>query len=134
MIKKEKINIKYEDIFNQRNIDLISEAIENNPREIKRFLNSFILAFEIFHKKKNFNSNELLIIQVIQLRWNSFFNILINSEMIIKNRLLSEINKYTTFDEDKRSQRLDPNEEEILDTKEAFDKKLRKLLSNYRND
>lgn len=59
---------------------------------------------------------------------------MINSEDDYRNKLLSEINKYTTFDEDKRSQRLDPNEEKILDTKEAFDKKLRKLLSNYRND
>jgi predicted KAP-like P-loop ATPase len=43
---------KYKQALDE-NIDLISTAIENNPREIKRFLNNFIVAYEIFSPKKN---------------------------------------------------------------------------------
>ena len=73
-------------------------------------------------------------IQVIQLRWNNFFNLLINSEDDFRSKLLSEINKYTKFDEEKRSQLLELKDEKTVDTKEAFDAKLRKILSNYKND
>ena len=46
-VKKEIIDDKYTNTIDE-NIELISTAIENNPREIKRFLNNFIVAFEIF--------------------------------------------------------------------------------------
>ena len=50
--------------------NLISIAVENNPRELKRFLNNFMVAFEIFHPIKDFKAKELLLIQAIQLRWD----------------------------------------------------------------
>jgi predicted KAP-like P-loop ATPase len=62
---KELIHKNYRDMIDQ---DLISIAVENNPRELKRFLNNFIVAFEIFNSVGNFKAKELLLIQAIQLR------------------------------------------------------------------
>ena len=70
-------NEKYKDLIDQ---DLISAAVENNPRELKRFLNNFIIAYEIFSTVEHFNAKELLLIQAIQLRWNQFYNLLITSD------------------------------------------------------
>lgn len=128
-IEKEIINIKYKEIFNSKNIDLVSEAIENNPREIKRFLNNFIVSFEIFKSMTNFNANELLIIQVIQLRWINFYILLINSEDDFREKLLNEINKYLKLDEEKRIQILSSDEGKGEESKE-FDLKIRKILYN----
>jgi hypothetical protein len=105
-----------------KNIDIISVAIENNPREIKRFLNNFIVAYEIFYTIKNFNAKELLIIQAIQLRWNSFYNLLIPSG----NHFLNELSKYILIDEDKRSVILNPDK---VEKDQDFDIKIRKILS-----
>jgi predicted KAP-like P-loop ATPase len=92
LIKNGMIHDKFKDLI-EKNIDLISVAIDNNPREIKRFLNNFIVAHEIFSGKKNFEAKELifsgkknfeakelLIIQAIHLRWTKFYNILVKSD------------------------------------------------------
>ena len=47
LVKKGIVHNKFKEIID-KNIELISLAIENNPREIKRFLNNFIVAHEIF--------------------------------------------------------------------------------------
>ena len=74
--EKKLIHEKYINMIDQ---DLISVAVENNPRELKRFLNNFIIAFEIFHSIENFKAKELLLIQAIQLRWKKFYDLLVNS-------------------------------------------------------
>ena len=50
-VKKGITHDRYKSVIDE-NIDLISTAIENNPREIKRFLNNFIVAYEIFSPSK----------------------------------------------------------------------------------
>ena len=58
------------------NSKLISEAVEPNPREIKRFLNSYILTRQILmsektkNKEKNDEAKKLLAIQALRLRWS----------------------------------------------------------------
>jgi predicted KAP-like P-loop ATPase len=59
LIKNGMIHDKFKDLI-EKNIDLISVAIDNNPREIKRFLNNFIVAHEIFSGKKNFEAKDLI--------------------------------------------------------------------------
>ena len=59
LIKKGMIHDKFKDVVD-KNIELISVAIDNNPREIKRFLNNFFVACEIFSGKKNFEPKELI--------------------------------------------------------------------------
>ena len=91
-IKKGMIHDKFKDVVD-KNIELISVAINNNPREIKRFLNNFIVAHEIFSGKKSFekkelifsgkksfDAKELLVIQAIHLRWKKFYNTLVKSD------------------------------------------------------
>ena len=57
------------------NSKLISEAVEPNPREIKRFLNTFILTNQILMNSEmhsletNERAKKLLAVQAIRLRW-----------------------------------------------------------------
>ena len=90
----------HKEIIND-NIGLIITAIENNPRDIKRFLNSFIIAFGIFSKVNEENSKVndkfepkiLLILQAIQLRWNIFYDLLMNSDDEKRIQIFEEIIK-----------------------------------------
>ena len=85
----------YKDMINT-NVELISTAIENNPREVKRFLNKFIVAHQIFSSKKGFNSSELLVIQVIESRWPKFYRLLIASGV----EFVNELEKYLRLDDE----------------------------------
>jgi predicted KAP-like P-loop ATPase len=55
------------------NKSLIASAVELNPREAKRFINSFIIAYEIF--KNNLKPKELLVILALQVRWYTFYQL-----------------------------------------------------------
>ena len=112
------------------NLELISIAIENNPREIKRFLNNFIVAFEIFSPNRKVVAKELLVIQAIQLRWNKFYDLLIKSEDDFRKKLLTEVSKYIKMEEDQRIQILDSDQVK----QEDYDLKIRKLLRNFKLD
>jgi len=122
---KKLIHEKYKDIIDQ---DLVSIAVENNPRELKRFLNNFIIAFEIFNSIENFKAKELLLIQAIQLRWNKFYNLLMTSD----EKFRTELNNYIQMDEDTRLKRLDSDELKEDDKNDVL--RIRKLLSNYKTD
>jgi uncharacterized protein YjbI with pentapeptide repeats/GTPase SAR1 family protein len=125
-INKELIHKDYKNLIDR---DLISTAVENNPREVKRFLNNFIVAYEIFHTIKNFNAKELLLIQAIQLRWNEFYNLLMTSDPSFR----SELSKYSQMDDEKRLKILDTNEVEE-DNEKDYVLRIKHLLSNYKTD
>jgi len=138
LIKNGMIHDKFKDLI-EKNIDLISVAIDNNPREIKRFLNNFIVAHEIFSGKKNFEvkdlifsgkknfeAKELLIIQAIHLRWTKFYNILIKSD----ESFFKELDKYLKMDDETRLKSLDLNE----GNKEERDIKVWKVLRDFKTD
>jgi GTPase SAR1 family protein len=124
---KELIHKNYMDMIDQ---ELISIAVENNPRELKRFLNNFIVAFEIFNSIGNFKANELLLIQAIQLRWNQFYNLLMTSG---DKKFRQELKKYTQMDEDTRLKALESDEVKQDDDKN-YVLRIRKLLGNYKTD
>jgi uncharacterized protein YjbI with pentapeptide repeats len=125
-IDKKLIHEHYKDIID---IDLISIAVENNPREVKRFLNSFIIAYEIFHSIENFKANELLLIQAIQLRWNGFYNLLMTND----SKFRAELSKYSAMDEETLRKTLD-SEEVNEDDEKNYRLRIRKLLGNYKTD
>jgi tetratricopeptide (TPR) repeat protein len=55
--------------------ELISSALDLNPREVKRFINNFIIAAEIF----SINSiipEQLIVVQALKDRWREFYAIL----------------------------------------------------------
>ncbi|HEY7777090.1 MAG TPA: P-loop NTPase fold protein [Nitrososphaeraceae archaeon] len=138
LIKKGMIHDKFKEVI-EKNIDLISVAIDNNPREIKRFLNSFFVAHEIFSGKKNFEAKELifsgkknfeakelLVIQAIHLRWAKFYNILVKSD----DSFFKGLDKYLKMDDETRLKNLDLYEEK----KEDGDIKVWKVLRDFKTD
>ena len=125
-VKKEIIDDKYTNTIDE-NIELISTAIENNPREIKRFLNNFIVAFEIFSPSKLVEEKELLVIQAIQLRWNKFYDLLIKSD----ENFRKELSKYLLMDEEILLKNLESDE---IKEKESYDLKVRRVFREFKSD
>ena len=138
LIKKGMIHDKFKDVVD-KNIELISVAIDNNPREIKRFLNNFFVACEIFSgkknfeakelifsSKKNFEAKELLVVQAVHLRWNKFYNILVKSD----ESFFRGLDKYLKMDEETRLKSLDLYEEK----KDEIDTKVWKVLRDFKTD
>lgn len=68
---------------------MISTAVEENPRETKRFLNNFTIAYEIYHEK-GLDPKELLILQTLNMRWNYSYLSIVTS----KGKFLEEIEPY----------------------------------------
>jgi uncharacterized protein YjbI with pentapeptide repeats len=124
LVKKGMIHDKFKDVVD-KNIELISVAIDNNPREIKRFLNNFFVACEIFSGKKNFEPKELLVVQAVHLRWNKFYNILVKSD----ESFFRGLDKYLKMDDETRLKSLDLYEE-----KDEIDTKVWKVLRDFKTD
>ena len=137
-IKKGMIHDKFKDVVD-KNIELISVAIDNNPREIKRFLNNFIVAHEIFSGKKSFekrelifsgkksfDAKELLVIQAIHLRWKKFYNTLVKSDQ----SFFKGLDKYLKMDDETRFKSLDLYEGK----KDDDDMKIWKVLRDFKTD
>ena len=84
LIKKiiDKLDDPYNKIINEKK-GLIAKLTEFNPREVKRFINSFIIAREIFTeqiKSSEIKDDEILTIQALKMRWDDFFNIFSTNE------------------------------------------------------
>ena len=45
------------------NKDVIAKAVELNPREVKRFINNFIISHEIFSANNKINAKDLLLVE-----------------------------------------------------------------------
>jgi hypothetical protein len=91
------------------NKKLIKEGVESNPREVKRFINNFIIAYEIYSsvKKEDIKPKELLAVQALRVRWNNFYRYISASEEF-RNTIREYIgkseqerNKLFSFDKDK---------------------------------
>jgi hypothetical protein len=58
--------------------DFITNFIEFNPREVKRFINSFIIARELFSDEVDISDktiNEIFAVQALKIRWPTFMSI-----------------------------------------------------------
>ena len=58
----------FREIF-ETNLELITQGVESNPRQIKRFLNVFILSFELVRTDKSIDKEKLLAFQAVRQRW-----------------------------------------------------------------
>lgn len=58
----------------QKHKKTIIRAIDKNPREIKRFINKFIIDYTINSTNPLLKPNEFLVIQALKYRWNIFYN------------------------------------------------------------
>ena len=88
----EKLNDRYSKIIKE-NIGFISLASERNPRELKRFINNFIVSNEIFCGNKEINPQVLLAIQALKVRWLNFYRNLTGNIEFRK-----AVEKYTGMD------------------------------------
>jgi KAP family P-loop domain len=60
--------------FIDDNKKLIALAMKPNPRELKRFINNFIITHEIFSNISSVKTRELFAVQAIRTTWNYFYN------------------------------------------------------------
>ena len=58
------------------NDDMIVSATNHNPRDVKQFINNFIVTHEIFSRNSKVNSFELIIVQALRTRWSDFYKVL----------------------------------------------------------
>jgi len=59
-------------------IKIIVQGTDSNPREIKRFLNSFVLLHNIKQEKmgRTYDPKKMIFLLLIQLRWNDLFRLI----------------------------------------------------------
>jgi hypothetical protein len=86
---------KYSKLVDE-NKEVIAKAVELNPREVKRFINNFIIAREIFSGKE-VKAEELLLVQALKIRWNKFYSYISTDE-----KFTEEVKKYAKKSEDDR--------------------------------
>jgi len=68
--------------FLHQNSGMIARVIDYNPRQLKRFINSVIIAFETFASKENspeITFNEIFLVKILKSEWPDFY-----SEFLIK--------------------------------------------------
>jgi predicted KAP-like P-loop ATPase len=74
-----RIGVKYAGIIDT-NKSIINSALRPNPRELKQFINNFIIANEIFSTRGNFDSEVLLAIHALRTRWPDIYNLVATDE------------------------------------------------------
>lgn len=112
----------------EKNYQMISNAIEANPRELKRFLNNLILSFELI-KNKGMSEENLLIIEALKSRWEEFF-LRYSDEKSTLRKTLSEL-KDDNLEEIKKSISIKREKKEIISTDEEFIEKITLDLWNF---
>jgi hypothetical protein len=68
-----EINPNYYDILKGK-VNLLRTAVKGNPRELKRFVNSFILGIEVFGEKESIKEEKLLVVELMRAMWYHFFD------------------------------------------------------------
>jgi KAP family P-loop domain len=86
---------KYSKLVDE-NKKIIAKAVELNPREVKRFINNFIISREIFSGDE-VKPEELLLVQALKMRWNDFYSYISTDE-----KFRQEVKKYAELSEDDR--------------------------------
>jgi hypothetical protein len=74
LIRINKVDPNYSTLLT-KNKSVLASVVEPNPREIKRFINNFIITNELYpgQLRKNIRKRELLIVQALRFRWHSFY-------------------------------------------------------------
>jgi predicted KAP-like P-loop ATPase len=100
LIKNDKIDSAYKETFETYK-DIIKKVIERTPRQVKRFINTYICEQEVF-KDKNLDQTTHLILTILKFKWYDFYQKLFN-EGYRKNlkEILSDENKLREELEDK---------------------------------
>jgi len=68
--------------FLSENSNMIAKIVDYNPRQLKRFINNVIIAFETFTSQNNspeIKFNEIFLVKILQSEWPDFYNELVRS-------------------------------------------------------
>ncbi len=71
LVDKDKIDPTYKDTIGEYK-DIIQEAIERTPRQLKRFINTYICEQEIF-KEKELDQTIHLVLTILKFKWYNFY-------------------------------------------------------------
>lgn len=116
---KEHSDSKYKEIF-ESNIKIIAQVVEPNPREVKRFLNNFILANQIYGiDNKLIRQNELLALQGLLLRWPWFYNAIMD-DIDIRDSI-KELTKVDLTEEQKNKIKEGSVKKRVLEEKKLLE-------------
>jgi CII-binding regulator of phage lambda lysogenization HflD len=77
--------------FLRQNSTMIAKVVEYNPRQLKRFINNVIIAFETFASNKNSQQikfDEIFLVKILKKEWPDFYS------EFIKSRDFREIIKW----------------------------------------
>jgi hypothetical protein len=124
LLRNDLINEDYKGII-QDNAKLISEVVEKNPRDVKRFINNFIVAYEINSSNKNIDPAHLLLVQAINVRWNNFYRLMVSSTQEMRE----EITKYVEMKEETRITQLESKK-----IQEGFSADIKRVLNDFKLD
>ncbi len=74
LLKRGHIDETYRQLI-EENKDTISNVVEPIPREVKCFVNSFLISYKICSGMGSIKPKELLLIQALKSRWYDFYRI-----------------------------------------------------------
>jgi len=69
--------------FLSENSDMVARVVDYNPRQLKRFVNNVIVAFETFASQKYFAKikfNEVFLVKILKSEWSDFYAELIRNQ------------------------------------------------------
>lgn len=69
--------------FLSENSDMVARVVDYNPRQLKRFVNNVIIAFETFASQKNFAKirfNEVFLVKILKSEWPDFYGELVKNQ------------------------------------------------------
>ena len=111
-----KLNSDYTKFLCQNSV-MVARVVDYNPRQLKRFINNVIVAFETFASKKDspeIQFNEIFLFKILKSEWPEFYTEFIHNKdfreivrwMITKPRDLRKYFKYIkTFTEEHPTER-----------------------------
>ena len=101
LVDKDKIDPTYKNTIGEYK-DIIQEAIERTPRQVKRFINTYICEQEVF-KGKKLDQTIHLVLTILKFKWYNFYQNLFN-ERYRQNlkEILSDENKLREELKDKK--------------------------------
>lgn len=106
-----KLNSDYTKFLLQNSV-MISKVVDYNPRQLKRFINNVIIAFETFAGKQGspeIQFNEIFLVKILKSEWPEFYREFVNNKdfreiirwMLTRPKDLKKYFKYLrTFAED----------------------------------
>jgi len=69
--------------FLSENSDMVARVVDYNPRQLKRFVNNVIVAFETFASQKYFAKikfNEVFLVKILKSEWSDFYAELVRNQ------------------------------------------------------